>query len=104
MKKIIICLLCLTVLLGCTPDPFTGYVVCKEYTPGHMDDEKVNTTQWSGIIIPVHPRPVKPKWVEPRWVIYVANKNMIRQFDVNKSCFDKFKLGQKVTLTRKNMK
>ena len=69
-----------------------------------MDDEKVNTTQWAGIIIPVHHRPVKPKWVEPKWVIYVANKNMIRQFDVNKSCFDKFKLGQKVTLTRKNMK
>lgn len=67
-----------------------------------MDDEKVNTTQWAGIIIPVHPPiPSKPKWVKPRWVIYVANKNMVRQFDVNKSCFDKFKLGQKVTLTNK---
>lgn len=96
MKKIIVCLLCLVILSGCDPRSFTGYVVCKEYTPGHMDDKKVNPIQ-EAIIVPVRPHRHKPKWVKSKWVVYVANKNAVRPFDVDSISFIGFRLGQKIT-------
>lgn len=101
MKKIIVCLLCMVILSGCDPKPFTGYVVCKEYTPGHMEDKKVNTIQ-EAIIVPVHPRVYKskPKWIKPEWVVYVANKDRVRSFRVDSATFARLRLGQKITLNR----
>lgn len=105
MKKIIVCLLCLAIFSGCDPKPFTGYIVCKEYTPGHMDDKKVNPIQ-EAIVIPVRPIVVphrhKPKWVNSKWVVYVANKNTVRSFNVDSLSFIGFRLGQKISFNTCN--
>lgn len=101
MKKVLFCLLCLAIFSGCDPDPFTGYVVCKEYIPGHMDDKKVNPIQHA-VVIPVrpvvHPHRHKPEWIKNRWIVYVANKSAVKPFDVDSLYFTNVRLGQKITM------
>lgn len=38
-KKLFISISLLAILVGCTHQ-FKGFLVCKEYVPGHMDDKK----------------------------------------------------------------
>lgn len=38
-KKLIISISLLAVLGSCKNQPFKGFLVCKEFIPGHMDDE-----------------------------------------------------------------
>lgn len=104
MKKTLSCLLCLSLLLGCDPEPFIGYIVCKEYTPGHLDDKRVSPIQVA-VAVPVRPIIVphrhKPKWVKSRWVVYVANKNSVRSFNIDSINFINVSLGQKITINTK---
>jgi hypothetical protein len=101
MKKVYFILLCLAIFSGCNPDPFTGYVVCKEYIPGHMDNKKVKPVL-QAVIIPVtpgaHSRKHRPKWVKSRWVVYAANKSVVRAFSVDSLYFTNVCLGQKITI------
>ena len=41
-KKLFISISLLAILVGCTHQ-FKGFLVCKEYVPGHMDDKKVQS-------------------------------------------------------------
>lgn len=95
MKKIFVSFLCVT-LMACEPVKFTGYVVCKEYTPGHMSNENVDPVQCAVIVPHAHPAP--PHYVDPIWVVYVANRDRVESINVDSLRFTKIKLLQKITV------
>lgn len=43
IKKLILFISLLAVLGSCKNQPFRGFLVCKEYIRGHMDDEHAKT-------------------------------------------------------------
>lgn len=102
MRKLIIIALSV-VLLGCVDknEQFTGYLVCKEYTPSHMSNESVNSIEYS--YVPIHPitthhPPPKPHRVEEKYTWYVANKHRVIERQVTKELFNSKKCGEKVTI------
>lgn len=99
MKGLIL-FLALVSLTSCEFKPFTGYIVCKEYTPGHMCHDEVPTYSEASLLyvhVPPHVHTHHHTWQESSFIIYVANKNAVRSFSVDSLSFTKYKLLQKVT-------
>jgi len=108
MKKILILLLILT---GCTlklDSTFTGYVVYKSYTPIYIgSDNRPESITYSGtnlIILPnvaakaaSHRRRFRQPFPS-EFLIWVANKDRIKIFNVDSTYFNSVKCGQKITI------
>ena len=95
MKKYIILLL---VLSSCTNNPFIGYIVCKEYVPTHMSNEKPTRYVEASymphcIIIINNPAPHK---INETYFLFVANKDDVKGILVSKKVFDHYKIGTKI--------
>lgn len=84
---------------GCERKPFCGFLVCKEYTPGHMSDEYPNVVQEAGVVnMPVGVLMRRSHYVEPQWVLYVANRYCIRAFDVDSLTYVRHEVGERICM------
>ena len=89
--------LAIIMLCSCQQE-FTGYVVCKEYVPAHMDNQEPKTTQEAGIVyVPVVVAHHTPELIKSQWFVYVANKDAVRQFEVDSVRYLHIKICQKIT-------
>lgn len=101
MKKLLISIVLLLVFLGCETKSFKGFLVCKEYIPGHMDNEQPYIQQEAYMLVPiVPPRRHVPKYVPSVWVFYVANKDCVKLFYVDSLKYQKYKVGQRIVMNR----
>lgn len=101
MKTIkLLFLLSLSFLFSCNK-PFTGYVVCKEYIPLHMDDQEAKSIQEAVIVVPIHVPPPKhePELIKSKFILYVANKDCVHNYEVDSITFINTKICQKLTFT-----
>lgn len=102
MKKIILAFSLLTVLSGCKTKPFKGFLVCKEYIPGHMDDKQPKSIQEAYVYVPVvYPRTHEPEYVPSEWHFYVANKYGVRDFQVDSLTYLRHKVGERIIMNLK---
>lgn len=102
MKKNIVFIILLFLFVGCEIKPFRGFLVCKEYVPGHMDNEQGKSVQEAYVYIPVvHPRTHVPKFIPPEWHFYVANKDGVRDFQVDSLMYIKHKVGERIVMDLK---
>lgn len=98
-KKLFISISLLAILAGCNPKPFKGFLVCKEYIPGHMDDEHAKTVQEAYVPVPVVcPRRHEPEYIPSEWKFYVANKHGVRVFNVDSLTYTKHKVGERIAM------
>ena len=97
-KKLFISIGLLAILVGCTHQ-FKGFLVCKEYVPGHMDDKKVQSVQEAIVFVPVHIH--EPEYIPSEWIFYVANKNSVRAFNVDSLTYLRHKVGERIVMTFK---
>jgi len=91
----------LAILVSCSPKPFKGFLVCKEYIPGHMDDEHVKTVQEAYVYVPVpvvYPRRHESEYIPSAWKFYVANKRCVREFSVDSLTYTKHKVGERIVM------
>ena len=103
-KKLIISISLLAILAGCNPKPFKGFLVCKEYIPGHMDDEHAKTVQEAYVHVPVPvvcPRRHEPEYIPSEWHFYVANKYGVRDFKVDSLTYLRHKVGERIVMNLK---
>ena len=98
-KKLFISISLLAILVGCTHQ-FKGFLVCKEYVPGHMDDKKVQSVQEAIVFVPP-PRMPDPEYIPSEWKFYVANKNGVRVFNVDSLTYVRHKVGERIVMTFK---
>lgn len=94
MKKFILVFSLLAALSSCETKPFKGFLVCKEYVPGHMDDEHAKTVQEAYVPIPVHMFQDEPEYVPSVWYFYVANKDGVRRFNVDSLTYTRREVGE----------
>ena len=85
-------------LIGCDKQPFTGYVVGKEYTPKHRCHDGTKTVSYAIIHTHTHVTRHRHRDVAEKYEISVANKNTVRSFNVSKTTFSKSRLGKKITM------
>ena len=100
----VICLILIVVILGVytsNPDKeFTGHIVAREYTPGHMCHSESKIYSLSFVHVPhtstrtTHHH----KWEKSKFIWFVANKNEVRNFYVDSLLFYTRKCGEKVTM------
>lgn len=101
-KKLFISISLLAILAGCNPKPFKGFLVCKEFIPGHMDDEYTKTVQEAYVYVPVvSPRRHEPEYIPSEWHFYVANKNGVRDFKVDSLTYLRHKVGERIVMNLK---
>ena len=99
MKKLLISIVLLLAFAGCETKPFKGFLVCKEYIPGHMDDKHPKSIQEAYVYVPVvHPRTHEPEYVPSAWKFYVANKHGVRVFSVDSLTYTKHKVGERIVM------
>ena len=100
-KKLIISIGLLAVLWSCKKQPFRGFLVCKEYTHGHMDDTEPIVVQ-EATFVPVRsvivPHRHVPQYVPSSWIFYVANKDGVRRFDVDSLTYTRHKVGERIVM------
>jgi len=90
-------LLFLTALLsGCDPEPFHGYLVAKEYTPGHMCHDGTRTYSYAYVpVVVVHHH----VWKYPEWNWFIANRSGVRCVRVDSATFNTRMCGDTLTLS-----
>ena len=98
MKKTIVLMALIALLTSCESQPFTGFLVCKEYIKHHMSNERPKVIQQAVVHVPVFPRRSKPKHVPSEWRFYVANKYGTRFFKVDSMTYQRFKVGDRITM------
>ena len=99
MNKIFLTFILLTVLSACNPKPFRGFLVCKEYIQGHMDNDSVKSIQEAYVYVPiVVPRRHTPKYIPSEWIFYVANKDRVRLFHVDSLTYTKHRVGERIVM------
>jgi len=102
MKKFILVFSLLAALSSCETKPFKGFLVCKEYVPGHMDDEHAKIVQEAYVPVPVvYPRSHESEYVPSEWHFYVANKYGVRDFQVDSLTYLRHKVGERIIMNLK---
>jgi hypothetical protein len=110
MKKFYL-LLIFILLLGCSDKPFTGYIVGKEYTPGHWSNHKSNPIECSSFSHPLHPlNPLNPvyrhnnnhtttvTYIKSKFIWYIANKKKLIKYEPDSLTFFTKNCGDTVTV------
>ena len=102
-KNLFISISLLAILAGCNPKPVKGFLVCKEYVPGHMDDEHAKTVQEAYVYVPFIPmrRHHTPEYIPSEWHFYVANKYGVRDFKVDSLTYLRHKVGKRIVMNLK---
>lgn len=89
----------LAILAGCEPKPFKGFLVCKEYIQGHMDNEQPYVKEEAIVYVPVvPPRRSEPEYIPSVWIFYVANKDCVRYFYVDSLTYTRNKVGERIVM------
>lgn len=102
MKKLLISIALLLAFAGCETNPFKGFLVCKEYIPGHMDDEHAKTVQEAYVYVPILSlRRHEPEYIPSAWKFYVANKHGVRVFSVDSLTYTRHKVGERIIMNQK---
>lgn len=94
---VIICIIlsCIIASVICVDDkPFTGYIVHKEYTQGHMCCSKAKVYNSYVHVTPVVHR---HSWNPSTFKLWVANKNETRIINVDSLLWKSKTSGSKVT-------
>ena len=102
MKKFILVFSLLAALSSCETKPFKGFLVCKEYVPGHMDDEHAKTVQEAYVSVPVsvYKFQDEPEYVPSVWYFYVANKDGVRRLKVDSLTYTRRKVGERIVINQ----
>lgn len=101
MKKFILVFSLLAALSSCETKPFKGFLVCKEYVPGHMDYEQPYIQQEAYVYVLIVPlRRHVPKYVPSVWYFYVANKDGVGQFKVDSLTYTRHKVGERIVINQ----
>lgn len=103
MKKILLSAFIAALFSGCDNrnEPFTGYLVAKEYRPERMSNEPVRLVDYAAFVPPrvvTVPHSNTPQKIEAEWIWFVANKREVLPFRVSEQMFDTKKCGDKVTM------
>ncbi len=99
MNKILLTFILLAALSGCKPKPFKGFLVCKEYIQGHMDNVSVEPIQEAYAPVPVVvPRTHTPEYIPSEWIFYVANKDGVLRFNVDSLTYIKHRVGERIVM------
>lgn len=78
---------------------FTGYVVHKEWTKGHMSDQTPARVNYAAVYVP-HPVVVhksSPTWQKSSFKLFVANRDRVREFEVDSAKWFTYRICQRVT-------
>jgi hypothetical protein len=97
MKKLVSAML-LAMLVGCSEEKFTGYIVQMEHTPERMCHDDTKTIVQAVFVPTPVVRTHHHEKEKETFVLYVANKYRVRYFYVKRDLFEKVKPGQKITL------
>ena len=94
-------LILLIVLSSCTNNPFIGYIVSKEYVPSHMSNETPTSYVEASYMPHYMPHVViithsSPRKVNEKYTLFVANKENVQAFHVDKQTFNHYKIMDKV--------
>ncbi len=101
MKRILFFIIFTLLFDGCKTKPFKGFLVCKEYIPGHMDNEHAKSVQEAYVHVPVVlPRRHVPQYIPSEWHFYVANRDGVRDFQVDSLTYIKHKVGERIVMNR----
>lgn len=100
MKKFILVFSLLAALSSCETKPFKGFLVCKEYVPGHMDDEHAKTVQEAYVPVPFYMFQDEPEYVPSVWYFYVANKDRVRRLKVDSLTYTRRKVGERIVINQ----
>jgi len=88
MKLIYGFLLITFIFTSCNKEPFTGYVVGKEYFKGHRCcNNEYQHTVYSAIVPVVVPGKHYHEWIDSRFILHVANYIELRHIDVDSNTF-----------------
>lgn len=99
MNKILLTFILLAALSGCKPKPFKGFLVCKEYIRGHMDNVSVKPIQEAYVYVPVVvPKSHTPEYIPSEWIFYVANKERVLRFNVDSLTYIKHRVGERIVM------
>jgi len=86
--------------LGCTSEPFTGYIVHKEYVKAHWSNEEPKKICESNVLdltLIAIPDIIGTSWVKTKFKVWVANREKVRTFDIDSLSWFSIKCGDKVT-------
>lgn len=98
MKKLAIIMLFAIVLLACTPQPFTGRIVEKEYIAGHRCHTEGYKVKDQAAVVPVvRPPAHSHKWENAKVTVWIANRYEVCSFGVDSASYNKWIVGSKVT-------
>lgn len=98
MRKIIQILIIIIALSSCinNNEPFVGYIVCKEYSPASRSFTYKTISEAGAIpMFPFIPPNKKKPLFTSKFVVYIANKNAVKHFEVDSLTYSKMKLGHK---------
>ena len=99
MNKILLTFILLAALSGCKPKPFKGFLVCKEYIRGHMDDVSVKPIQEAYVnVLVVVPTSDTPEYIPSEWIFYVANKDCVLRFNVDSLTYIRHRVGERIIM------
>lgn len=98
-NTIIMVVILFALFSGCDTKPFRGFLVCKVYIPSHMQNEQIKTIIEAGVHVPiVRSRRHKPRYVPSEWLFYVANKDIVRTFNVDSLTYTRYKVGERIVM------
>jgi hypothetical protein len=94
-------LLVTVVVVECNTEnpPFVGRVVYMEYIPEHMCHDEFTTTYRAYVHVHTHV-PHRHQKEKEQYLVYVANKDALRRFSVDKDLYNSMNPGDKVSMTR----
>ncbi len=97
MKKVLILSISL-LLFACSSEPFTGYVVAKEYIEGHMCHSEHKHTVKAIVHVP-HVQH-HHSYQQAQFILHVANRHEVRAYHVDTFKFNRVKMLDKITFRR----
>ena len=102
MKRILFFIIFTLLFDGCKTKPFKGFLVCKEYIPGYVDNDHVAVVRESYMHVSVD---TTRKWiyryVPPKWYFYISDSGEVRQFRVDSLTYTKHKVGERIVMDLK---
>lgn len=103
MKKSALFLIAFILCVSCEDKPIRGFVVAKEYIPGHMDNEYPKHIEEATFVphVPmVYVHHHEPKFVPSEFTLYVANRYRVYHINVDSLTYITTKVGQRITIKR----
>ena len=98
--KLIGLIITIQFFLGCTKEPFTGYVVYKQCLKAHWSNEepqKICEFNIFDFTLVAVPDLIGASWEKTIFKVWIANRENIRVYDIDSISWYTMKCGDKVT-------